>query len=144
MKDKYEEVINNLTEEQFYVTQKNGTELPFTNIYDDHFETGIYVDIVSKKVLFSSLDKFNSGCGWPAFSKPVDKSVVVEKLDKTHGMTRVEVRSNDADSHLGHVFNDGPEELTGYRYCINSSALEFISIDEMEARGYAEYLSLFK
>jgi peptide-methionine (R)-S-oxide reductase len=144
MKEKYIDQINKLTKEEYYVTQENGTEAPFKNKYDDHFEQGIYVDVVSKKVLFSSIDKFNSGCGWPAFSKPISKDVIVEKLDKSHAMTRVEVRSNDADSHLGHVFNDGPIELTGFRYCINSSALEFISIDDMEQLGYGEYLSLFE
>ena len=110
------------------------------NTYDEHFEEGIYVDIVSGKPLFSSKDKFNSGCGWPAFSKPIIQSAVYDKEDTSHGMYRVEVRSSYADSHLGHVFEDGPQEMGGLRYCINSAALRFIPKDKMEEEGYGSYL----
>ena len=141
MKD-YKDEISKLSELSYYVTQQNGTERPFTNEYDQHFEEGIYVDIVSKKVLFSSLDKFNSHCGWPSFTRPVEASAVIEKRDLTHGMIRTEIRSQEANSHLGHVFNDGPNG--NLRYCINSAALEFIPKAEMEEKGYKEYLKLFK
>lgn len=130
-----------LTPMQFYVTQENGTEPPFQNEYDHHFEKGIYVDVVSGEPLFSSLDKFDSGCGWPSFSKPIQK--VKEKLDISHGMYRTEVRSVEADSHLGHVFTDGPTALGGLRYCINSAALQFIPYEEMEEKGYQAYMELF-
>ncbi|EFF41221.1 peptide-methionine (R)-S-oxide reductase MsrB [Mycoplasmopsis alligatoris] len=136
-----EELKKKLTDLQYRVTQENATEAPYTNLYDEHFEKGIYVDIVDGSVLFSSLDKYNSGCGWPAFTKPVDK--VVEVVDKTHGMIRTEVRSKNADSHLGHVFTDGPRDKGGLRYCINSASLRFISYENMEKEGYKEYLSLF-
>ncbi|UED78256.1 peptide-methionine (R)-S-oxide reductase MsrB [Lysinibacillus sp. CD3-6] len=139
-----EQRVKQLTDMQYYVTQENGTEPPFRNEYDQHFEEGIYVDIVSGKPLFSSHDKFNSGCGWPAFSKPIANEQVTEHFDTSHGMRRVEVRSKDADSHLGHVFPDGPAELGGLRYCINSASLRFIPKGELEKEGYAEYLSLFK
>ena len=109
-----------------------------------HFDEGIYVDIVSGKPLFSSKDKYNSGCGWPAFTKPIEKEEVKEHFDTSHGMRRVEVRSKTADSHLGHVFPDGPRELGGMRYCINSAALRFIPVDQLEQEGYGEYLALFK
>ena len=137
---KKEELKNKLTPLQYKVTQENGTEPPFDNEYDEHFEEGIYVDIVTGKPLFSSTDKFNSGCGWPAFSKPINKGFVKEKLDLSHGIVRTEVRSAKGDSHLGHVFNDGPEELGGLRYCINSASLKFIPKDKMEELGYDEYL----
>ncbi|MGE7840405.1 peptide-methionine (R)-S-oxide reductase MsrB [Lysinibacillus sp. NPDC093712] len=139
-----EQRLKELTDIQYYVTQENGTEPPFRNEYDQHFEDGIYVDIVSGKPLFSSHDKFNSGCGWPAFSKPIAQEQVIEHFDTSHGMRRVEVRSKDADSHLGHVFPDGPAELGGLRYCINSASLRFIPKADLEKEGYAEYLSLFK
>ncbi|MDO5516157.1 MAG: peptide-methionine (R)-S-oxide reductase MsrB [Clostridium sp.] len=135
-----EELKKILTPIQYKVTQENGTEPPFKNEFDRHFKEGIYVDVVSKKPLFSSKDKFNSGCGWPAFSKPISNDFVKEKTDLTHGMIRTEVRSRDADSHLGHVFEDGPRESGGLRYCINSASLEFIPKEDMEKRGYGEYL----
>lgn len=129
-----------LTPIQYKVTQENGTEPPFDNEYDDNFEEGIYVDIVSGKPLFSSKDKFNSGCGWPAFSKPINKGYIKEKQDFSHGMFRTEVRSTHSDSHLGHVFTDGPSELGGLRYCINSASLKFIHKNKMEELGYGEYI----
>jgi methionine-R-sulfoxide reductase len=137
------ELKKRLTREQYHVTQENGTELAFRNEYWDNKEEGIYVDIVSGKPLFSSLDKYDSGCGWPSFTKPIDEDDVAEKRDTSHGMNRIEVRSTGADSHLGHVFNDGPQP-TGLRYCINSAALEFIPKDKLEERGYGKYMSLFE
>ena len=139
-----EERIKQLTELQYYVTQENGTEAPYRNEFDHHFEEGIYVDIVSGEPLFSSKDKYDSGCGWPAFTKPIEKQQVKELFDTSHGMRRVEVRSKQADSHLGHVFPDGPREAGGMRYCINSAALQFIPVSEMVEKGYGEYLDLFK
>ena len=138
------ERLKQLTDMQYHVTQNQGTEPPFRNEYHDVFEDGIYVDIVSGKPLFSSTDKFDAGCGWPSFSKPIDAPEVTEHFDTSHGMRRVEVRSKTADSHLGHVFPDGPRELGGLRYCINSAALRFIPVTDLEKEGYAEYLSLFK
>ncbi|NME82099.1 peptide-methionine (R)-S-oxide reductase MsrB [Clostridium sp. SM-530-WT-3G] len=135
-----EELKKRLTPLQYKVTQESGTEPPYNNEFDNHFEEGIYVDVVSKKPLFSSRDKYNSGCGWPAFTRPIDDKVVKEKQDFSHGMIRTEVRSEEADSHLGHVFEDGPIEKGGLRYCINSAALEFIPKSEMESRGYEKYL----
>ncbi len=123
----------------YYVTRENGTEPAFSGEYDHHYEKGIYVDINSGEVLFSSIDKYDSGCGWPAFTKPVDK--VKEKADFSYGMHRVEVRSMEGDSHLGHVFSDGPND--GFRYCINSAALKFIPYKNMKKEGYSEYLNLF-
>lgn len=131
-----------LTPLQYNVTQENGTESPYDNEFDEHFEAGIYVDIVSGKVLFSSKDKFNSGCGWPAFSRPIIGQAVYEKSDESYGMRRVEVRSTSADSHLGHIFEDGPKESGGLRYCINSAALRFIPKEKMGELGYGEYLKL--
>ena len=139
-----EQRLKELTEMQYYVTQQNGTEPPFRNEYDQHFEQGIYVDIVSGKPLFSSLDKFNSGCGWPAFARPIAKEEVTEHFDTSFGMRRVEVRSKTADSHLGHVFPDGPKELGGLRYCINSAALRFIPVENLEQEGYGEYKKIFE
>jgi peptide-methionine (R)-S-oxide reductase len=137
-----EELKKILTKEQYNITQENGTELPYTNEYFDFYEDGIYVDITTGEPLFISTDKFNSGCGWPAFSKPIDRSVIKENVDKSHGMIRTEVRSKNGDAHLGHVFCDGPDRLGGLRYCINSASLKFISKDKMKEKGYEEYLSL--
>lgn len=137
---KKEELKNKLTPIQYKVTQENGTEPPFDNEYNEIFDEGIYVDVVTGKPLFSSKDKFNSGCGWPAFSKPINKGYVKEHSDFSHGMFRTEVRSTNGDSHLGHVFNDGPDELGGLRYCINSASLKFIPKNKMDELGYGEYL----
>lgn len=131
-----------LTPLQYHVTQENGTERPFQNEYWDHHQDGLYVDIVSGEPLFLSLDKFDSGCGWPSFSKPV--SSITTKMDKSFGMIRTEVRSTQANSHLGHLFTDGPIESGGYRYCINSAALRFIAVEALEKEGYGEYLKYFK
>ncbi|WP_376739643.1 peptide-methionine (R)-S-oxide reductase MsrB [Bhargavaea beijingensis] len=128
---------------QFKVTQENGTEPPFQNEYDAHFDEGIYVDIVSGKPLFSSKDKYDAGCGWPSFTKPIEDSEVTEHFDTSYGMRRTEVRSKTADSHLGHVFPDGPDEAGGLRYCINSAALRFVPKDRLEEEGYGNYLKLF-
>ncbi len=139
-----EERIKNLSAIQYNVTQENGTEPPFQNEYWDNKEEGIYVDIISGKVLFSSKDKFDAGCGWPSFTKPVDQFEITENTDTSHGMVRTEIRSKAANSHLGHVFEDGPKEEGGLRYCINSAALRFIPKTEMQAKGYENYLYLFK
>ena len=139
MPDQLRDRIGDLAYE---VTQNAATERAFTGKYDDFFEKGIYVDIVSGEALFSSSDKYDSGCGWPAFTKPITESVVSEMLDNTHGMIRTEVRSNGANSHLGHVFDDGPEETGGLRYCINSASLRFIPYEEMDQEGYGAYMDL--
>jgi methionine-R-sulfoxide reductase len=138
------DALSRLSREQFRVTQQSGTERPFDNAYWDHDAPGIYVDIVSGEPLFSSLDKFDSDCGWPSFTKPVDPENVEERSDNSHGMSRTEVRSSHADSHLGHIFDDGPRDAGGLRYCINSASLRFIPIDELESEGYGEYLKLFE
>ena len=132
-----------LTPEQFEVTQHEGTERAFRNAYWDNHEAGIYVDVVSGEPLFSSLDKFESGTGWPSFTKPLEPSNIKTKSDRQFFMTRTEVRSASADSHLGHVFDDGPKP-TGLRYCMNSASMRFIPVDKLEAEGYAQYAALFK
>jgi methionine-R-sulfoxide reductase len=137
------ELKKKLTPEQFAVTQQSATEPAFHNEFWDNHQPGIYVDVVSGKPLFSSLDKFDSGCGWPSFTKPVNSADVVEHTDSSFGMERTEVRSTVADSHLGHVFDDGPADKGGLRYCINSASLKFIPVEEMEKAGYGQYLAPF-
>jgi peptide methionine sulfoxide reductase msrA/msrB len=138
-----QQLRHKLTPMQFHVTQENGTEPPFRNDFWDHHEDGIYVDIVSGEPLFSSLDKFDSGCGWPSFTRPLIDQSMKEKIDVSHGMIRTEVRSKKADSHLGHVFHDGPENRGGLRYCINSAALRFIAVGDLDKAGYGQFKSLF-
>jgi peptide-methionine (R)-S-oxide reductase len=135
--------VDALSPEQYRVTQRNGTERPFTGEYWDNHEPGIYVDVVSGEPLFASVDKFDSGSGWPSFTRPVDAANVVEKRDFSHLMIRTEVRSAHGDSHLGHVFTDGPRDQGGLRYCINSASLRFVHLDDLEAEGYGEYRKLF-
>jgi len=139
--EKTQAAIDRLTPEQHRVTQLAGTERPFTGEYDDNNEPGIYVDIVSGEPLFASTDKFDSGSGWPSFTKPIVPAHVNEVRDSTHGMARTEVRSVHGDSHLGHVFPDGPKDRGGLRYCINSASLRFVSRQEMAAAGYGDYLN---
>ncbi|WP_042223641.1 peptide-methionine (R)-S-oxide reductase MsrB [Oceanobacillus manasiensis] len=139
-----EELKQKLTPIQYHVTQENGTERPFQNDYWDNEEEGIYVDVITGKPLFSSKDKYDAGCGWPSFTKPIDKYQVEEKTDSTHGMIRTEIRSKDSDSHLGHVFEDGPMEAGGLRYCMNSAAMRFVPVSQMEKEGYEKLLHLFK
>ena len=136
--------LSRLSPEQYRVTQRNGTELPFANAYWDNKEPGIYVDVVSGEPLFASVNKFDSNTGWPSFTKPIEPENVVENTDISHGMTRTEVRSSHGDSHLGHVFPDGPREEGGLRYCINSASLRFIPLDELESEGYGIYRKLFE
>jgi len=138
-----DELKKRLTPQQYQVTQHEGTEAPFRNEYWDNHQDGLYVDVASGEPLFSSRDKFDSGTGWPSFTKPVDAARVVERSDSKLLMSRTEVRSKGGDSHLGHVFPDGPEP-TGMRYCINSAALRFIPVDKLEAEGYGEYRKLFE
>nr|WP_208118829.1 bifunctional peptide-methionine (S)-S-oxide reductase MsrA/peptide-methionine (R)-S-oxide reductase MsrB [Spirabiliibacterium falconis] len=142
VKKEYRAEKMGLTDRQFYITQQNGTERAFSHEYDRLFAPGIYVDIVSGEPLFSSRDKYDSGCGWPSFTRPIHQSAVVEKADHSFNMRRTEVRSHDADSHLGHVFPDGPQDKGGLRYCINGTALKFIPLAEMDAQGYSEWKSV--
>lgn len=136
--------VARLSPEQFRVTQQGDTEMPGTGAYLHNKEPGLYVDVVSGEPLFVSSDKFDSGCGWPSFVKPVDAANIVERRDISHGMVRTEIRSNHGDSHLGHVFPDGPRDRGGLRYCINSAALRFVPKKDMEAEGYGDYLSDLK
>ena len=138
-----ESIREKLTAEQYHITQENGTERAFRNEFWDKFEKGIYVDVVTGEPLFSSTDKFESGCGWPAFSKPIEAPAVVEREDNSHGMSRTEVRSRAGDSHLGHVFQNDPDSPSGVRYCINSAALRFVPYEKMESEGYGYLLPLF-
>ena len=137
------EALARLTPEQYRVTQDAATERPFDNLYNANKAAGLYVDIVSGEPLFTSVDKFESGCGWPSFTRPLQNEYVIEKHDRSHGMIRTEVRSRDGDSHLGHVFPDGPRESGGLRYCINSASLRFIPVDQLESEGYGDYRKLF-
>jgi peptide-methionine (R)-S-oxide reductase len=135
------EALSRLSPEQFWVTQKSGTERPGTGAYLHNKKPGIYVDIVSGEPLFASSDKYESGCGWPSFTKPIEPANINELRDITHGMIRTEVRSSGGDSHLGHVFPDGPPDRGGLRYCINSASLRFVPRDDMEAEGYGAYVN---
>jgi methionine-R-sulfoxide reductase len=136
------ELRSRLTKDQYHITRECGTETPFQNAYWDNHKAGIYVDIITGEPLFSSLDKFDSGTGWPSFTKPISKEHLVEKRDSSFGMERTEVRSSKSDSHLGHLFEDGPAP-TGQRYCVNSDAMRFIPVEKLKEEGYGEYLALF-
>ncbi|WP_283678177.1 peptide-methionine (R)-S-oxide reductase MsrB [Lentilactobacillus sp. Marseille-Q4993] len=138
-----EDLKKRLTKEQYEVTQNAATEMPFSGEYDNFYQDGIYVDVVSGEPLFSSTDKYDAGCGWPSFTKPIDKQALKTNTDKSFGMIRDEVRSKEAGSHLGHVFPDGPAVAGGLRYCINSAALKFIPVNELDEKGYSEYKQLF-
>ncbi|WP_277601839.1 peptide-methionine (R)-S-oxide reductase MsrB [Macrococcus armenti] len=135
--------VTQLNDMEYYVIKENGTEPPFENEYWNHFEKGIYVDKLSGKPLFTSEDKFDSSCGWPSFSKAISNDEIIELVDKSHGMTRTEVRSEISDSHLGHVFNDGPINKGGLRYCINSASIQFIPYNKLTELGYDQYTKLF-
>jgi len=137
------EAVQKLTPEQYRVTQEAATEPAFRNQYWDNHEQGIYVDIVSGEPLFASINKFESGSGWPSFTVPLDPANIVEKKDRSWGMTRIEVRSKNGDSHLGHLFDDGPRDQGGLRYCINSAAMRFVPVAELESAGYGEFAHLF-
>jgi methionine-R-sulfoxide reductase len=141
--EKTDEAMSKLTEEQKFVTQHDGTERPFDNAYWNNHEDGIYVDVVTGEPLFSSKDKYDSGTGWPSFTKPLSPDFVKENSDYKLGLPRTEIRSKSGDSHLGHVFDDGPKDKGGMRYCINSASLRFIAKDKLEAEGYGQYLALF-
>lgn len=141
-KEEKEQALKNLTAEEYKVTQEAATEYPFSGKYDDFYEQGIYVDVVSGEPLFSSNDKYDAGCGWPSFTKPIKK--LTYHRDQSHGMERTEVKSPEADSHLGHVFTNGPIDKGGLRYCINSAALKFIPFAELDEAGYEEYKNLFQ
>lgn len=143
-KYKKDDLRKKLTDIQYEVTQESGTEMPFSSEYDDFYEDGIYVDIVSGEPLFSSRDKYDAGCGWPSFTKPIDGTELTEKDDFKLMRKRIEVRSKEADSHLGHVFPDGPRKATGLRYCINGASLRFIPKDKLKEEGYGKYLKIFE
>jgi methionine-R-sulfoxide reductase len=143
IKPTVEELKKKLTPIQYQVTQESATERPFTNEYWEEEREGIYVDITTGEPLFTSKDKFNSSCGWPSFSKPIERAAIKEKADFSYNTHRIEVKTKNSDSHLGHVFNDGPLDKGGLRYCINSASLRFIPVDDLEKEGYGEYLKLF-
>ena len=143
-KETKEDLKNRLTDIQYHVTQENGTERAFTGEYDDFYEDGIFVDIVSGEPLFSSNDKYDAGCGWPSFTKPIEKRGISEKREQSFGIERVEVRSKEGDSHLGHVFTDGPQDQGGLRYCINSAAMRFVPKEKLVEEGYEAYQAEFE